>query len=251
MRKTSQIILNPSLASYGDFVRSIPKRFEVEGETIYRGRNLIKVFDVDGRCVNVKRYREPRFFNKLAYTFARKSKAERAFEYAGILNGMGISTPPPIAIILCRDAWGLLAESYLVTEQSALRRNFYEFAEGDLQSREAIIRGMAAFAADMHEKGVLHKDFSPGNILFDLVDGKPAFAIVDINRMKFGNVGMAEGCANFARLWGRTKMFEWIAEEYASVRHFDAEACLRLTLRERDRFWRNYGKRHLVGFEME
>ena len=47
-----------------------------------------------------------------------------------------------------------------------------------------------AFASEiwrLHQAGVWHKDFSPGNILYTISpDGRYEFHYVDLNRMKFG-----------------------------------------------------------------
>ena len=45
----------------------------------------------------------------------------------------------------------------------------------------------------------MHRDYSPGNILFDKIDGEYHFMLVDINRMSFGKISIDMGCANFAR----------------------------------------------------
>lgn len=231
-------IIQPQYKQFESFVRSIPAIFEQQGETIYKERNEIKVFDCNGIRLNVKRYRCPGALNRVIYTFFRKSKVERAYEYAIRLNEMGVSTPKPVAYILEKRG-GLIELSYLITLQSALKRNFYEFGKGSLAGREDIIRNFAYFTASLHEKGIYHKDYSPGNILFDVKEtGEIEFTIVDINRMKFGDVGVREGCANFARLWGKQPMFELIAENYAEARDADAGNCKKWVLEAREQFWK-------------
>ena len=44
------------------------------------------------------------------------------------------------------------------------------------------------YTAVMHEREVLHLDYSPGNILWDKDDEGYHFTVVDINRMRFGKV---------------------------------------------------------------
>ncbi|UQT33368.1 hypothetical protein M5E82_18220 [Parabacteroides distasonis] len=52
-------IINPAYGRFEDFVRRVPRIFSEEGKTIYKARNEIKVFEVDGVELNVKRYRIP------------------------------------------------------------------------------------------------------------------------------------------------------------------------------------------------
>ena len=55
--------------------------------------------------------------------------------------------------------------------------------------------------------------------------------IIDLNRIRFREVGMEEGCRNFERLPGTPEMFEILADEYAKARGFDAQECLKLILK--------------------
>lgn len=234
-----KIIINPKYAELEGFVNAIPDEFENGGEIIYDARNQIRVFSLkNGLKINVKRYAQPTFLVRTAiYSFFHKPKAVRAYAYALKLLEKKIATPEPVAYVLIYRG-SLLSESYLITLQLPLKRNFYEFGYGDFTGRKDIVKDFAAFAADLHDKQVYHKDFSPGNILFDEVDGKTQFAVVDINRMSFGNVGLKKGCKNFQRLWGKADFFHFLAYEYAKNRQFDAELCDKLILKYRHQFWR-------------
>ena len=237
-----KIVINPEFEALRDFVESIPAKFAHEGRIIYDARNQIRVFTLpNGTEVNVKRYCVPMFFNRLIYSCFRQPKVLRAYEYAVKLKELGVSTPQRIAYILDTTC-GFIAHSYLITEQAAQNRMLYEFGKGDLNGRESIVKGLAQFAAQLHEKGVYHKDFSPGNILFNIVDDVPQFTIVDINRMEFGAVDMDKGCRNFARLWGKSAFFELLADEYAAARGFDKTACRELIMKYRCEFWKTHDR---------
>ncbi|MDO4190925.1 MAG: lipopolysaccharide kinase InaA family protein [Bacteroidales bacterium] len=230
-----------------DWLATLPQRFNYEGTTIYHKRNCIKVFEVNGVVLNVKQYCVPNFINRWVYALLRKPKAVRAYHNAERLALLGIVTPTPVAFLLQHQMGGLRT-SYLITIQMPLSRDFYEFGHGTLDGRETIVAAMATMAAEMHEKGVMHKDFSPGNILFDVDnEGIPHFAIVDINRMRFGTVNIEQGCRSFARLWGKEDFFRIVAHHYAKARHADENNCLRLILAARKRFWKN---RH-ISYEYE
>lgn len=219
------------------------------GRVIHSGRNTIKVFDTPAGSVNVKSYRRPSLFNRVVYTLLRKPKGERAFIYPGKMKAAGVPTPAPLAYVEERRH-GLMAGSWLATVQSPLTRRMYELGDRDMTdpSHRSLIEAFARFAARMHEAGVLHLDFSPGNILFDLVDGEWRFELVDVNRMKFGRVSVAAGCRNMARLWGQPEMFRLIARSYAAARGADADECLRLIHVAREKFWRCFSRRHKVKY---
>jgi glycosyltransferase involved in cell wall biosynthesis len=126
----------------------------------------------------------------------------------------------------------------------------YEFGKGGINGREHIVDALARFTARLHEAGVYHKDYSPGNILFDETpdSGEVKFCIVDINRMRFAPVSVRKGCANFARLWGQKDMFCLLASAYAKARNADGEDCIRWILHYRDKFWRGFVAKRLLPF---
>ena len=97
----------------------------------------------------------------------------------------------------------------------------------------------------------VHLDYSPGNILWDKDEQGYHFAVVDINRMRFGKVDMADGCAALRRLWGPKRFIELIARSYAAARGFDPDEAVRLTMQARTAFWTRYSRRHPVDFPLE
>lgn len=237
MKAKVKITLNPAYQRLRGFVEELPQRFEREGETIYHKRNHIKVFTLpDGTRLNVKRYCTPIPINRFIYSTIRHPKAQRAYENALILARKGIPTPEPIAYTL-RFEHGLLGESYLITKQSDLAHTFYEFGHGGIVGRETVLADFVHFTSELHKKGVYHKDYSPGNILFDTRDGATVFALVDINRVAYRKIGVKKGCRNFARLWGNTDFFEFIAKHYAAERHANADFCRKEVFAARQKFW--------------
>ena len=103
----------------------------------------------------------------------------------------------------------------------------------------------------MHDREVLHLDYSPGNILWDKDDEGYHFTVVDINRMRFGKVGMKDGCAALCRLWGPKRFIELIARSYADARGYNQDKAVRLTMQARTAFWTRYRRRHPVEFPLE
>lgn len=248
MRK---ILVNPKYEALRSYLESIPERMLQEGNVLYNRRNLIKeLVTPDGLHINVKRYHKP-FLNCIVYSAGiRKPKGLRAYEYPFILEGKGICTPEAIAYIEDRK-WGLLQHSYFISIQAQGYSTLYDVGNAKDGTYELLAEALGAFTADMHKKKVLHKDYSPGNILYKVEDDTYHFTIVDINRMRFGPVDMQTGCSNFARLWGPKRFIILMVEEYARQRGFNTEECVKVALNERSNFWQAYQKRHPVEFDLE
>ncbi len=247
-------LLSPRYAIFRDFILALPAKMDNEGEYVYGGkRNLIKRFAApNGESLIVKRFHSPRFFNKFIYSLGiRQPKGLRAFTYANMLREHGVETPEPLAYIEDRE-WGMLRESWLITPEISYKHQLYEMGDAEPEVYEPMAKALAAFTAHMHEEGVLHKDYSPGNILWDKdAKGKVCFSIVDINRMYFGSVDIRRGCANFARLWGPKRFIELLVAEYARLRGFDVQEAIGIAMECRRKFWTRYSKHHEVEFKLE
>lgn len=232
-----QIVISPKYEYLRPWIESVPSIFARVGTVIYDARNQIRVMEYNGLTINVKRFHCPAYPNRIIYSTIRIPKAVRAYENAERLLTIGVPTPEPIAYILCGNQ--LLAESYLLTIQSPLSRNFYEFRYHSVEGYESVIQQFACFSANLHRKGILHKDYSPGNILFDVAaNGKAEFCLVDINRMEFDcEIDMPMACKNFCRLWGHRDFIDLLSVEYARARDWDATQVQQLITRYWEQFW--------------
>lgn len=227
--------INSDFQSLEAFLRSLPSVFEKNGESIYKSRNELKIFEQQGFLLNVKRYRKPILANRIAYTFFRKSKARRAFVNAHILQSKGFETPMPIAFLELSEH-GLLKDSYFVSFHCPYKRLFREFADGSpIAGREEIIREFGVLLARLHDASILHLDLSVGNILFEKLPDGCHFSLVDLNRMKFQKIPQKKGCQNFERLRGSDDFFKLLAETYAKERGFDATDCLQMVLKAKNK----------------
>lgn len=247
---TTRITLNPQFEHLRPFIASLPETFSRSGETLHRGRNEIRLVEKEGFRLNIKEFRIPIFPNRIVYHLLRPTKAQRAYEYAFRLRDAGFNTPEPVAFVITRHR-GLLGKCYFVSLQADYPRRFYEFGTEPLQGKENIVRDFGLFSARLHNAGVYHKDYSPGNILFDIQEGKTEFCLVDINRMKFGSVSLQKGCSNFSRLWGKEPFFRLLAEAYAQGRGFDPQTCIHEVLKYRRKFWSKYLRRKPAKFELD
>lgn len=232
-----QLELSSTYESMRPVLSDLLNRFESEGVVLHDARNQIRQIETkDGNVWVVKRFQAPKGIQRLVYSFFRTPKAERAFRNALRLQQAGIPTPEAVGYAI--EKKGLIQESFLITRPAGLSRNFYEFRYHDAAGYEDIIEAFAQLVAKMHQKGIYHLDLSPGNILFDKQDKQIRFAIIDINRMRFGKpVNIAEGCRNFCRLWGRIDLMETIGKAYAHAQGWNEKDVTALIVRAWKQYW--------------
>lgn len=247
------ITINPTYETLRPFIERIPELFNTQGKEIYHARNIIKVMETpNGLLLNVKRFHAPRFINKFVYSLGlRAPKGQRAYQYASILNGKGINTPEPIALIEDRNILNLLGFSYLITVQCNNAHTLYEVKDMTEEEYVPLARALAQFACRIHHAEILHKDFTPGNILWMKDDGDYHFSLVDINRMYFGNVDAKMGLRNLTRFWGPKAFTQILAEEYARSRRLDVDTSVDYVMKVRRKFWTRYQRKHEIYFTLE
>ena len=231
--KPEHIVVNPEFKYLDEFVYNIPERFENEGKTIHAGRNTIKVFDEKEYKIVVKSFRIPIFINRLIYGVFRASKARRSYEYAEKLIELGIRTPIPVGYYEQKCTF-LFSKSYYANLQSECPYQFTDLIKNsDFPNRNEILKAIGQFTANLHENGILHRDYSAGNILFQKKNDKIDIEILDLNRMEFGKVDLEKGCKNFERLNIDTESLKIMAKEYAIIRGFDELTCIENILKMR------------------
>ncbi|MGC9150269.1 MAG: lipopolysaccharide kinase InaA family protein [Microbacter sp.] len=234
---TTKIIVSPTHQSLHAFLTNIPNTFPVQGKTIYKARNEIKLMKINGELLVVKSYKQPHFINRIAYGLLRKSKAHRAFEYAQRLIDKQINTPFPIAYIEQRTM-GLLTNSYFISAfcpYTHLLRELWDYASPD---KHELIQSFAIFTTYLHSRNIYPVDYSPGNILFEKgVDGFQ-FSLIDINRMRFTEVSPRMAAFGFRRLRVDESTLTEIAETYANLRSIEKEKFIQKTLRFHRQFWK-------------
>lgn len=204
-------------------VFSMPENFGLSGTTIYKGRNEIK--KIDGKSWVVKSFKVPNVFRAIIYGWFTKSKAQRSFEYGKLLHEKGVDNPQPIGFVENRT-FGLLRDSYYISECSVCNHTFWDLIKNkDFQNREEILKSVGVFTADMHKAGVIHKDYSAGNILFT-ASSPYVIQVVDLNRLSFkDSISLDEGIKNFERLNIDKAALEIMAEAYAVERGFNVAEC--------------------------
>jgi len=184
-------------------------------------RNTIKLFELEGKTINVKSFKVPSFYNKIVYKFFRKSKARRSYEYANRLLKYGIGTPQPIAFAENFSFIGL-NKSYYISEHLESDLTFRELVENpDYPDHENILRQFIRFSYNLHENGIEFLDHSPGNTLIKKdEEGNYQFFLVDLNRMNFyQKIDFEMRMKNLSRLTPKKEMIAIMSDEYAKLCH--------------------------------
>lgn len=184
-----------------------------DGDIIFCRRNTLRLTN----GVVVKSFAVPNLLRGIWYGWFAKSKAQRSYEFAQRMQGL---TPAPIAYREVR-MFGLLRESWYACAQSECTQTFNELIGApDFPHREEILAAIGRFTADLHQQGILHQDYSGGNILFNH-DGSRV-EVIDLNRIRFcKQLDWQQRMQNFERLNIDREALRTIASAYAAKMNED------------------------------
>ena len=211
-----------------DFILNIKENFKADAKVLYAQRNIIKLFEIDGKQYVVKSFKTPNWFNRIIYSFFRKSKAARSYINSQKLQKLKINTPNPIAYIEFRPFF-LLKESFYISEYFD-----FDYQIGDalhntnFPSRDIIFEQFAKFTFDVYSKGVYHSDYNHGNILLKNVKGVYTFSLVDVNRVKFITMNDNLRMKNLCRLTTEKNNLKKIIFPYCKISKQDPEHLMNL-----------------------
>lgn len=214
-------------ARYLPFLEHIRSSFKETAYGAYKGRNAIKVLSFLGQEIVVKSFRIPHMINKFAYAFLRDSKAKKSYD-----NSLKIIdfVPEPLAYAEF-FRFGLLYDSYFLCRDFkydfTIREVLLDYAFPD---RENVLDTFVAFTYALHEKGIEHLDYSPGNILIKKDKDTYIIKIIDVNRMNFGQLSKKKRLENFAKLWASDEDITVIATFYAQKMQIDENEAIKIAL---------------------
>ena len=227
MEEKMKYELNKRLESHKPLLLQIKKIFAENGELIYKKRNEIKNITFNDLVWNVKSFRVPNLLNKVVYTFFRESKAKRSYRYSREISAF---VPEPLGYVEYYR-FGLLHESYFVSESFhydlTIREILFDY---DPIEKGKILKAFAKFSYALHEAGICHLDYSPGNILIKREEAEYVFKIVDINRMQFGEMNITQRAKNFARVWLKDEDMRTIIKEYTVFASYDYDKMVKMAL---------------------
>jgi len=237
-----QCAIAPGYEILEGWVKALPERFKHDGIAIFKDRNEVKVFEEQGFELNVKAFKLPNLINRYVYVYLRGSKAARSFQNALRFLDYGASTPTPVAWMECVED-GKLRESYYVSLNFKTDFDLRAVLNHQVaDSRDILVQWVRFTWSKLHQNGIYHLDYSPGNTLIQKVDGSYQFAVVDLNRMKFLPVEFEKGIRNFRQLDTDEENLRLIASEYAALCGEPAEKAIALLIGY-DRSNKNYRRR--------
>jgi len=113
------------------------------------------------------------------------SKAARAWRGALALRQRGLDTASPVAYLEKRKA-GFVERAYFLTEEvgaaQEIRPLFRILPPSEIRP---LLSGLAAHLSLCHDRGILHRDLSDGNVLVEKTeDGRFRFFLLDTNRIR-------------------------------------------------------------------
>ena len=216
----------PNSALPDGYIASLPTDFFDHGGTlIHNARNQIKVFDVNGHKINVKKYCIPPILNRIFYSYGiRRPKAKTTFVNAQEILRRGFHTPTPYGFIIERNALGLITYSYFFSEQlEDVKPLGYACHDKNL------ITAVANFTTKLHESGLLHIDYTPNNILHTKEN---TFYLVDINRFGFRKTAwpVRKVLNNLMKPFENDASLMFFVQEYAKARGVNGDEIVKYVL---------------------
>ncbi len=228
-----QYIINEKYKDFQEFLLNIKSYFQKNKNTIHKARNEIKLINHQNIDFVVKAFKIPNFLNRIIYTFFKSSKAKKSYEYS---LKIGSFTANPLGYIEFYDSF-LLKNSYFVSEKFDYDFTIREpLLDINFTKKIEIFKAFAHFTLSLHEKGIYHLDYSPGNILIKEENDNFIFKIVDINRMKFLSLDVDLRMKNFSKLWAKDEDLEIIVKEYAKILKQDEKELCKKAI--------NFSKKH-------
>ena len=232
-----RIVICPEYQYLNNWIHQIPRLFATgDGDLLFKGRNQVRLFEVEGKKLVVKRFKRNDIIKRIVYSFFRESKARRSYENAVLLRKRGFCTPHEVAYIE-ETSLGLISQVYYVceyTDSQPIRPRLIKQTPFD----EKLAVVYAQYVASLHAAGVLHHDLNPTNVL---VDAENHFELIDINRMRFfdGPVPKNDCMENLTLFYWLTPAYRFILKEYARQRGWtEADIAEAIRVKERhDKRW--------------
>ncbi|OCL97532.1 hypothetical protein AAX29_01892 [Aliarcobacter thereius] len=240
--------VNEEFKTLENFVKNIKDFFQKNNNTIHKARNEIKVINYESRDFVVKSFKIPHLLNRVIYTFFRDSKAKKSYEYSLKIEKF---TPKAVGFIEFYNNF-FIKDSYFISEKFEYDFTIREaLLDENFPNKDDVFKTFANFTYELHENGIYHLDYSPGNILIKKDNDKFIFKIVDINRMKFLNMDLDLRMKNFSKLWAKDEDLEFIAKEYAKIykRNEDELVSKAIMFSRKHKAVKNFKKR-LKGIEV-
>lgn len=226
-----QFKLNPTYSNFEQDLLNIKEHFSCSNESIHKARNELRIAKINDEKTVIKAFKVPHILNRIVYAYFRDSKAKKSYDNAMELISRGVSTPAPIGYLENYQS-GLFSTSYFLSIYEPYDCTIREALHHKAEEHEEILKAFAGFTYDLHQKGVWHVDYSPGNILVRKQKDNYKFFIVDINRMEFKNIQDYEGIKNFDKLWAKKDDMHLMIHEYCILADLDETKAIEIAIHE-------------------
>lgn len=193
-----------------------------KGKVIYKGRNEIRVLELNGYKVSVKKYGKPIIFNRILYSLGvRTPKALRSYRNAQQIMERGFQTAVPLGYEIHYKN-GVLQDSYFVSLWAQ------GTPVGSVRKTGLLVRALAQYTVALHEKGLRHLDYAQHNILFTKQHNRYQFSLIDVNRFVFRSkpLGWLDTCLNLMQPFVGNKQLKIFVTEYAYARRVNKDALV-------------------------
>jgi serine/threonine protein kinase len=228
--------LHPAYPQLQPLIDDIEVHFQRAVDVLHAERNEIRGVMFEKKKYIIKSFKRPNPINRVVYRYLRASKAKRSYDYS-LRLGEALC-PQPIAYIeQCH--YGLLTHSYYISHYFK-----YDFTirplldDDDFENRHLILQKFAEFTYQLHQRGILHRDYSPGNILIKKQQNNYIFNIIDVNRMQFKHLTLKDRLSNFARLMVDDDTMKTILYRYAQLMGKPQDELLNAAINYRNQFTR-------------
>ncbi len=210
----------------GNFLEEIEEQFEQGTDIIRQARNQIKRIKVGSYDLCIKSFGPPTVFNRWMYSYFRKTKAKRSYNYARRLLAMGIATPKPIACVELYNRWHFLCKAYYICQYEDVTHTFAEVLVSDMPNKHLLVSDFVNYVVgSLHRQGVYHNDFNGTNVLVkEQGDRHHEFMLVDLNRITFkSKIKHHEGLRHLQQISGSPVYLAELAKYYARLNNRDEQ----------------------------
>jgi tRNA A-37 threonylcarbamoyl transferase component Bud32 len=216
-----KVVINPKYSHLSEYIHNLPIQCYTKDTIIRDNRNILRKDTVDGVAMVIKQYKKPSMFNRIMYTFFRKSKARRSYEYAFRLKELGVGTAKPIAYIE-EKKHGLFHTGYFVSKYVPCPL-MSDLGKYEPATQKEVMESFIRFTVDLHQKGVLHYDYNLSNIMFYKEQDGYQFKLLDINRMRFNTYSKRKCMRALRTMTLQLPYFVAVLEQYGDLRGWNSE----------------------------
>ena len=208
------------------FLEELPVKFSTGGEEVFRRRNVLKSFEVEGEKVVVKKFKLPGLFQRWLQAGALPSKAEKSFKNAETLLKAGVLTPSPLGYLV-RTEGHLLKEEYYACRMEELPNALDLIRKEDGSVNVSLCEAVACHIVAMHSKGVCHGDLILSNFLVKDEGEGISFSMIDTDRCRFyKRMGRLRCCKDLRRVSRDMLVHRTVVCSYAKARGWNLKMTL-------------------------